>query len=229
MNTLIEHLHHIKHQIQETAVQADRSPDSVTLLAVSKQQSADTIRTLFNAGQYLFGENYVQEALKKMNALKELSIEWHFIGQIQSNKIKDIAQHFSWVHTIDKESTAKRFNDQRPTTLPPLQVCIQVNLAHEVQKGGADPKEVLSLAKAILTMPHLKLRGLMVLPPNTLTHYDEQLKSFQQLAELKEMLEKHGIVLDTLSMGMTHDFKAAIAAGATIVRIGSAIFGPRSV
>ncbi len=229
MNTLIEHLHHIKHQIQETAVQANRSPDSVTLLAVSKQQSADTIRTLFNAGQYLFGENYVQEALKKMNVLKDLSIEWHFIGQIQSNKIRDIAQHFSWVHTIDKESTAKRFHDQRPTALPPLQVCIQVNFAHEAQKGGADPKNVLSLAKAILTMPHLKLRGLMVLPPNTLTDYDEQLKSFQQLAELKQTLEKHGIVLDTLSMGMTHDFKAAIPAGATIVRIGSAIFGSRSV
>jgi PLP dependent protein len=228
MNILIKNLHAIQEQITQAAQQANRDPNSILLLAVSKQQLAESVRILFEAGQIRFGENYVQEALVKIKALSDLPIEWHYIGHLQANKTRDIAEHFSWVHTIDRESIAKRLHDQRPASLPPLQVCIQVNFAGEDQKAGVDADEVLSLAKHILEMPRLTLRGLMVLPPNDLTKYDEQLKSFKQLADLQSELNSQGISIDTLSMGMTHDFKAAIAAGATIVRIGTAIFGGRT-
>lgn len=232
MNILIKNLHSVQEHIQQAAESAKRDPKDIHLLAVSKQQPAEAIRLLCEAGQTRFGENYVQEALVKMKALSDLPIEWHYIGHLQANKTRDIAEHFSWVHTIDRESIAKRLHDQRPASLPPLQVCIQVNFAQEEQKAGVDADEVLSLAKSILEWPRLQLRGLMVLPPDNITAYDAQLKSFQQLAELQSELQSQlgpqGISLDTLSMGMTHDFKAAIEAGATIVRIGTAIFGARN-
>lgn len=198
----------------------------VTLLAVSKAQSAEKLREAFEAGQTKFGENYLQEALNKQAELADLSIEWHFIGPIQSNKTQPIAQHFSWVHGVDRLKIAQRLNDARPAELPPLQICLQVNISGEASKSGIAPNELAALVKAVSVLPRLKLRGLMSIPEAT---NDEILlrQQFQQMRELLQALNKQGDALDTLSMGMSSDYKIAIEEGATIVRIGSAIFGAR--
>jgi pyridoxal phosphate enzyme (YggS family) len=209
----------------ETAYQ--RTPGDVHLLAASKTQSIEKIREAYLAGIHDFGENYLQEALTKIEASRELAITWHFIGPIQSNKTRKIAENFSWVHSVDNAKIAKRLNDQRPATLPALNICIEVNISHENTKSGVAINEVRELAEFCLTLPHLKLRGLMTIPAEYPT-FAEQRQAFHQLAVLQRDLIKHGIPLDTLSMGMSQDFEAAIAEGATFVRIGTAIFGKRS-
>ena len=201
--------------------------DSISLVAVSKTQPAAVIRTAFAAGQKLFGENYVQEAIEKQGELADLDIEWHFIGPIQSNKTQQIAQHFSWVHGIDRLKIAQRLNDARDAGMPPLQVCIQVNISGEHSKSGILPDEVAELARAVQALPRLRLRGLMAIPAPSADHAFLH-GQFAGVREVYETLNAQGFALDTLSMGMSDDFAIAIAEGATIVRIGSAIFGARS-
>lgn len=204
-----------------------RSPDSVRLVAVTKAQPADSIRIAAGWGQRDFGENYVQEALPKLATLADLDLRWHFIGQLQGNKTAAVAEHFQWVHTLDRERIAVRLNEQRPAHAPPLNVCIQVRLADESGKGGANRDELLPLATRIAQMPRLKLRGLMCIPPPR-ESFDEQRVLFAALASCQRDLIERGFSLDTLSMGMSADLEAAIAEGATCVRIGTAIFGERS-
>ncbi|ANF56053.1 YggS family pyridoxal phosphate-dependent enzyme [Halotalea alkalilenta] len=207
---------------------AGRDPAAARLLAVSKTQPADRLRALYQAGQRAFGENYLQEALGKQAMLSDLDIEWHFIGPIQSNKTRDIAEHFDWVHSIDREKIAQRLNDQRPSDLPLLDVCLQVNVSQEQSKSGVAPEALLPLAQRIAAMPRLRLRGLMAIPEPC----DDpvlQRAPFARLRALFESLraELPQAPLDTLSMGMSADLEAAITEGATMVRIGTAIFGPR--
>ena len=198
----------------------------VTLLAVSKAQTVKKLRDAYEAGQKKFGENYLQEALNKQANLADLNIEWHFIGPIQSNKTQPIAQHFSWVHGVDRLKIAQRLNDARPDDLPPLQICLQVNIGGEASKSGVAPNELLDLVRIVSVLPKITLRGLMTIPEPT---DDEavQRQQFKQMRFLLNDLKKEGVVLDTLSMGMSSDYKIAIEEGATIVRIGSAIFGAR--
>ena len=220
----------VRQQIAAAAMRHRRDPASVTLLAVSKQQPPDAIAEAAAAGQHDFGENYLQEALPKMAACQSLGLTWHFIGQLQSNKTRPVAEHFDWVHTVNRDKIAQRLNDQRPHYARPLQTCIQVKLAEEETKGGIDPDQVLPLAKYILGLPRLTLRGLMCIPPPA-ENFEQQRKYFAQLATLQrrlnEQLADGGVQLDTLSMGMSGDYEAAIAEGATMVRIGTAIFGAR--
>jgi PLP dependent protein len=203
-----------------------RDPASIRLLVVSKQQPAGAIELLANAGQCDFGESYLQEALAKIASLNARNLTWHFIGQLQSNKTRPVAEHFQWVHTLDRVKIAARLNEQRPHYAPPLNVCLQVKLAEEAGKGGLWPEEVPALAKAVSELPHLKLRGLMCIPPPQ-DSYVAQLAQFQRMQQLRNELNTQGYALDTLSMGMSDDYTAAIAAGATLVRIGTALFGPR--
>lgn len=212
--------------MEAAARAAGRRPDEAVLLAVSKTFPAEAVRAAYQAGQMRFGENYVQESLHKMEALRDLAIEWHFIGPIQSNKTRPIAEHFAWVHGVDRLKIAERLSAQRPPQLPPLQVCIEVNISGETSKDGAAPDQVAVLAQAIAALPNLKLRGLMAIPAPC-DNAAEQRAAFARLRELYKRLNRQGLQLDTLSMGMSHDFPAAIAEGATIVRIGTAIFGQR--
>lgn len=205
---------------------AGNSPQKVNLLAVSKAHPAAMVRVAYDSGQSMFGENYLQEALDKQAELADLAIEWHFIGPIQSNKTQPIAQHFAWVHSVDRLKIAQRLNDARPAHLPPLQVCIQLNISNEETKGGVTLHEVEPLALAITKMPHLKLRGLMAIPAPT-NDKNQQRAQFKQVRECYDALLAQGYALDTLSMGMSDDYPAAIEQGATIVRIGSALFGSR--
>ncbi len=198
------------------------------LLAVSKTFPAVTVREAVAAGQHRFGENYVQEALDKMAELADLrdQIEWHMIGPIQSNKTRAVAEHFDWVHTVDRLKIAQRLSDQRPAHLPPLQVCIQVNTSGEDSKSGASPDEALDLARAVAALPRLRLRGVMALPAPTADPAEQN----RQLAEVRvayERLRSQGLPLDTLSMGMSADLEAAVAQGSTMVRVGTALFGQR--
>jgi pyridoxal phosphate enzyme (YggS family) len=202
------------------------SSQRVQLLAVSKTQSASVIREAFEVGIHSFGENYLQEALEKQSQLTDLPIEWHFIGPIQSNKTQPIAQNFAWVHSVDRLKIAQRLNDARPSDLPPLNICIQLNVDSEESKGGVAIHEVESLAAAINPMPHLKLRGLMAIPEPS-TNVDKQRSQFKKVRECYDNLLAKGYALDTLSIGMSEDYPIAIEQGATIVRIGSALFGPR--
>lgn len=197
------------------------------LLAVSKAQTAERIRQAFLAGQRQFGENYLQEALDKQTELADLAIEWHFIGPIQSNKTQAIAQHFAWVHSVDRLKIAERLSQARPRHLPPLQICIQVNVSNESSKSGVLPQEVNVLADAIAKLPGLQLRGLMAIPAPTPEIVLQQ-RQFSMVQEIYESLRVRGLPLDTLSIGMSGDFPVAINQGATIVRIGSAIFGART-
>ena len=205
---------------------ANHRTQSVNLLAVSKAQSALAIREAHAAGQKLFGENYLQEALDKQSQLADLAIEWHFIGPIQSNKTQLIAQHFNWVHSIDRLKIAQRLNDARPETLAPLQVCIQVNISNEESKSGVTQQELETLASAISKLPRLKLRGLMAIPEPSNDNNKQRIQ-FKQVRECYDALLKKGFTLDTLSIGMSDDYRIAIEEGATIVRIGSALFGAR--
>lgn len=199
---------------------------SVRLVAVSKTQTADTVREAYKAGQHAFGENYLQESLNKQTELEDLAIEWHFIGPIQSNKTQPIAQHFSWVHGVDRLKIAQRLSDSRPAELPPLQICLQVNISGEASKSGVSPNELLDLVKLVTALPRLTLRGLMTIPEPT-DNETLQRQQFSHMRALLKDLNKQGFALDTLSMGMSSDFKIAIEEGATIVRVGSAIFGAR--
>jgi pyridoxal phosphate enzyme (YggS family) len=203
-----------------------READSVRLIAVSKTQPANAIRALAELGQMDFGENYLQEALPKLTALADLPLTWHFIGQLQANKTRTVAEHFHWVHTLDRERIAVRLNDQRSAHAPPLNVCIQVRLEDEPGKGGISKTELAPLARSVLQLPRLRLRGLMCIPPPR-EGFEAQRQLFAELADCARELRAQGMPLDTLSMGMTGDLEAAVAAGATCVRIGTAIFGER--
>ncbi|HSI96310.1 MAG TPA: YggS family pyridoxal phosphate-dependent enzyme [Methylophilaceae bacterium] len=226
MTSISERLQAVKSRLRQAETEDGRAPESVALIAVSKTQPADAIREAHAAGQRAFGENYLQEALEKMAALADLLLEWHFIGPIQSNKTRPIAENFTWVHGIDRLKIAQRLSDARPTGLPPLNICIEVNVSGEESKGGLEPNDVQALADAIAQLPGLKLRGLMAIPAPT-NDIALQRQQFRMLRELLESLKQRGLALDTLSMGMSEDFPAAIAEGATLVRIGTAIFGPR--
>ncbi len=212
--------------IKQFAQKYQRNPEEIQLLAVSKRHSESMIREAFAAGQTAFGENYVQELLNKAEALSDLPIEWHFIGPLQSNKTKKIAQTASWVHTIDRLKIAKRLNKQRPPELPPLSVCIQLNISGEQSKSGIMLNELATLAQEINQLKQLKLRGLMAIPAPE-SDFHKQRQAFAKIYQAQQDLIKQGFDLDTLSMGMSNDMEAAIAEGATIVRIGTAIFGKR--
>jgi pyridoxal phosphate enzyme (YggS family) len=199
----------------------------VKLVAVSKAQTADAIRAAYEAGQKIFGENYLQEALDKQEQLADLDIEWHFIGPIQSNKTQLISHHFSWVHSVDRLKIAQRLNDARPDNMPPLQICLQVNVSNEASKSGIAPNDLAALASQMKQMPKLKLRGLMAIPAPSKDEA-EQTAQFKQVRECYDAMLAQGFALDTLSIGMSEDFQAAIAQGATFVRIGSALFGART-
>jgi pyridoxal phosphate enzyme (YggS family) len=204
-----------------------RDPGSVRLIAVSKTQPAAAIRALAELGQQDFGENYVQEALPKLAALADLPLTWHYIGQLQANKTRVVAEHFHWFHTLDRERIAARLSEQRGAHAPPLNICIQVRLADEPGKGGISKTELAPLARRVVELPRLQLRGLMCIPPPR-EGFEAQRQLFEELAECARELRGQGIPLDTLSMGMSGDLEAAVAAGATCVRIGTAIFGERS-
>ena len=225
-DALLENLTATRRRIAAAALRYGRAGEPVRLLAVSKGQTADTVRRAAAAGQRDFGENYLQEALAKIAGLDDLDITWHFTGQIQANKTRAIAENFAWVHTVDRERIATRLNDQRPQHTPPLNICIQVLLEDEPGKGGVRESELTDLALRIRDLPRVRVRGLMCVPPHRDT-FDEQRAFFQRLAELQHGLNRLGLELDTLSMGMSGDLEAAIAAGATWVRIGTAIFGAR--
>jgi pyridoxal phosphate enzyme (YggS family) len=226
MTTIPERAQAIRQAMHDAALESGREPEAITLLAVSKTHSADTVRAAYAAGLHAFGENYLQEGLDKIASLSDLPLEWHFIGPIQSNKTRPIAEHFDWVHGVDRLKIAQRLNDARPAGMPPLNICIQINVSGEASKSGCLPEQLPALAQAVSGMPHLRLRGLMAIPEPT-ADVALQHRQFRMLRELQEALQRKGTVLDTLSMGMSEDFPVAIQEGATIVRIGTAIFGAR--
>lgn len=230
MSTIPANLQAVQHSIALAAQNVSRNPHEINLLAVSKTFGPQAVIEAAQAGQTAFGENYLQEALEKMQALRaaapHLKLEWHYIGPIQSNKTRAIAEHFDWVHSVDREKIAQRLSEQRPAHLPPLNICLQVNISGEASKSGVAPADVLRLAQAVRALPNLRLRGLMAIPEPAAT-FAQQRMPFSRLRELWERLCEHGLETDTLSMGMSADMEAAIAEGATIVRIGTAIFGQR--
>jgi pyridoxal phosphate enzyme (YggS family) len=220
-----ESLAAILRRIESAALMAGRDPRTIRLVAVSKQQAVDAIRNVAQAGQRDFGESYTQEALPKIEALADLKLTWHFIGRLQGNKTRAVAEHFDWVHTVDRARIADRLNEQRPASSPPLNVCIQVQVTPEPQKAGIPPEELEALARHIMTLPRIKLRGLMCIPPAS--EPEAVRNDFIALGVMAQRLTGMGVDCDTLSMGMSGDFEAAIAAGSTLVRIGTAIFGER--
>lgn len=230
MSSIQQNLEHITSQIENAQQKCGRPRSSVQLLAVSKTKPVEAILEAAQAGQRAFGENYVQEGCDKVQFFAEhhpeLDLEWHFIGPLQSNKTRQIAEHFDWMHTIDRAKIAQRLNEQRPAHLPPLQVLIQVNTSGEASKSGISENDLFTLAELISGLPNLTLRGLMSIPENV-SDYPSQLAAFRQLAALKDRLAEKYDGIDTLSMGMSGDMEAAIEAGSTIVRIGTAIFGQR--
>jgi pyridoxal phosphate enzyme (YggS family) len=227
MTTIASNLQAVRDAISVAADHAGRRSDEVCLLAVSKTFPPDAVREAYLSGQTRFAESYVQEALDKIAALNGLGIEWHYIGPVQSNKTRAIAENFSWVHSVDRFKIAERLSGQRPANFPPLQLCLQVNISREDSKSGVAPGEAGELAHAIVKLPNLTLRGLMAVPAPS-DEFTEQRLPFARLRELRDQLNLQGMQMDTLSMGMSHDFAAAIAEGATIVRIGTAIFGDRN-
>ena len=225
MNDLKTKLHKVRSRIDLALETSGRQKDSVALLAVSKLHSADRIRQLYDAGQRQFGENYVQEALQKQQQLADLDITWHFIGPLQSNKTREVAEHFSWVQSADREKLLRRLSDQRPASLPPLNILLQVNIDLEEQKAGCKPEELASMARLANSLPRLKLRGLMAIPSMHSSDLTES--SFDKMRQLFEQLRADGLELDTLSMGMSADLESAIKSGSTMVRIGTDLLGPR--
>jgi pyridoxal phosphate enzyme (YggS family) len=221
-----EKLAAVRARITAAAQRAGRDPGSVRLLAVSKQQPPEAVAAAADAGQREFGENYVREGVAKIEALRGRDLSWHFIGQLQANKTRDVAEHFQWVHTLDRERIAARLDAQRPHYAAPLEVLLQVSLEAEPGKGGVVPDALPQLAERVAALPRLRLRGLMCLPPPA-TGEAEQRRPFARLRELLEALNARGHRLDTLSMGMSADLEAAVLEGATIVRVGTAVFGPR--
>ncbi len=226
MNNIEKNLAGIHQQIEQTAIDYNRPAGDITLLAVSKKKPASDIRLAYQSGQVDFGENYLQEAQLKIAELTDLDIVWHFIGPIQSNKTKSLATSFDWVHCVDRVKIAQRLNDQRPESMPPLNICIQVNVDLETSKSGVIPAEVMGLAEGLRNMPNIRLRGLMAIPAQRVD-FESQRKPFKLLASLLEDLQQQDFECDTLSMGMSHDMQAAIAEGSTLLRIGTAIFGER--
>ena len=227
MTSIAANLQAVRARIAAACAGAGRAAGSVQLLAVSKTWPAASVREAVAAGQRAFGENYVQEAVAKAAELGDPGLEWHFIGPLQSNKTRQVAENFAWVHSVERLKIAERLAAQRPPGLPPLQVCIQVNISGEASKSGCSPDELANLAHAVAALPGLRLRGLMAIPePGDDSR--QQRSRFALLRELRDRLGAEGLKLDTLSMGMSHDLEAAILEGATIVRIGTAIFGERS-
>ncbi|QBP77031.1 YggS family pyridoxal phosphate-dependent enzyme [Herbaspirillum huttiense] len=230
MSSIAQHLQHVQQQIAQAAGQAGRLPSSVQLLAVSKTFGPEAVAEAVAAGQRAFGENYLQEALDKIAALPalvpETPLEWHFIGPLQSNKTRPIAEHFDWVHSVDRLKIAQRLSEQRPEELGPLNICLQVNISAEASKSGLTPEELPEVAAQVAQLPRLRLRGLMAIPAPS-DDMKQQRAAFAAVRGLYEQLRTGGLALDTLSMGMSADLEAAVAEGATIVRVGSAIFGAR--
>lgn len=230
MTSIKQNINQITLQIENSVQKCGRRPDSVQLLAVSKTKPIELLEQAMDVGQRAFGENYVQEGVEKVQYFQsnhaDIALEWHFIGPIQSNKTRPIAEHFDWVHSVDRLKIAQRLNEQRPDNLGELNVLIQVNISSEESKSGTTSEEVMELAAAINEMPNLTLRGLMSIPANV-SNYDEQLAAFTQLASIQNQLRAQYPQVDTLSMGMSGDMDAAIEAGSTMVRIGTAIFGTR--
>lgn len=215
-------------EINQACLKADRNPADVALLAVSKTRSAEEVREAYQQGLTRFGENYLQEALNKIQALEDLPLEWHFIGPVQSNKTRQIAEAFDWVHSVDRLKIARRLSEQRPADLPDLNICLQVNIDDENSKSGCSPDEALELAREIAALPHVKLRGLMAIPAPSDNETVQRL-AFSKVRDLADKIRTSGIPIDTLSMGMSGDLAAAIAEGSTVVRIGTALFGPRAL
>ncbi len=226
MSSLAQNRAAVLARIHEAERRCRRAPGSVMLIAVSKTQSAARIAELAAAGQRHFGESYLQEALPKLATLQDLNLVWHFIGPIQANKTRGIAEHFSWVHSVDRLKIARRLSEQRPAGLPPLDICLQVNISREAGKQGLDVAELYSVAMAVAALPRLRLRGLMAIPAPVADPAAQQ-RPFDALRQLQQELNVRGLPLDTLSLGMSADLEAAIAAGATLVRIGTALFGAR--
>ncbi|RQH04226.1 YggS family pyridoxal phosphate-dependent enzyme [Paraburkholderia dinghuensis] len=228
MTDLARNLEAVQQRIAAAARNAGRNPHSVALLAVSKTFPAQDVRAAHAAGQRAFGENYVQEAVDKIEALADLraSLDWHFIGPLQSNKTRPVAERFDWVHSVDRLKIAQRLSEQRPVGMAPLNVCLQVNVSGEASKSGVAPQEAAQIARAIAALPNLRLRGLMSIPEPESTLAGQR-APHRQLRELFDALRADGLALDTLSMGMSADLEAAVLEGATIVRIGTAIFGAR--
>ncbi|HJV61789.1 MAG TPA: YggS family pyridoxal phosphate-dependent enzyme [Albitalea sp.] len=228
MATIAANIQQVRARIAAACAAAQRPVQSVTLLCVSKTFGADAVREAHAAGERRFGENYVQEGIDKIDALPDLraDLEWHLIGPLQSNKTRIVAERFDWVHSVDRLKIAQRLSEQRPASLSPLQVCLQVNVSGEASKSGLAPREVREVARAVAALPRLELRGLMAIPEPA-ADLDAQRRPHAMLRELLETLQRDGLALDTLSMGMTADLEAAIFEGATIVRVGTAIFGGR--
>lgn len=224
--TVGENIRIVRQKMTGACAGAGRDPASVRLLAVSKTFPAAAVRAAHAAGQLAFGESYVQEAVDKVAELADLPLEWHYIGPLQSNKTRQIAESFAWVHAVDRLKIAERLSAQRPAHLPPLNLCVQVNISGEASKSGVAPAQALELARGIATLPRVKLRGLMAIP-EPLEGIEAQRAPFRRLRELLAELQAAGLDCDTLSMGMSGDMEAAVAEGATIVRIGTAIFGHR--
>ena len=223
MSTIAENIAKVGARIREAAQASQRNFADIGLLAVSKTKPADAIREAHAAGVCDFGENYLQEALEKQTQLADLPLIWHFIGPIQSNKTRPIAEHFDWVHSVDRLKIAQRLSEQRPAHLPALNICLQVNISGEDRKSGCSPEELTALARAVVALPNLRLRGLMAIPEPT----DDVAAQHAAFARLRQLRDELALNLDTLSMGMSHDLEAAIAEGATWVRIGTALFGAR--
>ena len=227
MTTIPGNLQHVRARIATACQRAGRGVEEVTLLAVSKTFGADAVRAAAAAGQRAFGENYIQEGVEKIAALRDLGLMWHCIGPIQSNKTRLVAEHFDWVHTVDRLKIAERLSAQRPADRPPLNVCIQVNIDGGANKSGVAPGEALALARAVAALPQLKLRGLMSIP-EIAPDFEAARAVHAGARALFDQLNADGLGLDTLSMGMSDDLEAAIAAGSTMVRVGTAIFGSRA-
>ncbi|WP_431274318.1 YggS family pyridoxal phosphate-dependent enzyme [Variovorax ureilyticus] len=228
MTMIGDNLQHVRERIVKACAAVGRDPASVRLLAVSKTFAADVVREAHAAGQTAFGENYVQEGVAKIEALADLrgGLEWHCIGPLQSNKTRVVATHFDWVHSVDRLKIAERLSEQRPAELPPLQVCLQVNVDAGANKSGVPPGEALALARAVAALPRLRLRGLMAIPEPA-PDFESQRALFLAAARVFDAIRADGIAVDTLSLGMSADLEAAIAAGSTMVRVGTAIFGRR--
>jgi len=227
MSDIANNLANVQQRITSAAENAQRDPQTIALLAVSKTKPIEMIEEAYAAGQRCFGENYLQDALPKIEALGELDIEWHYIGRIQSNKTRPIAENFAWVHAIDSVKHAQRLNEQRPDNFPPLNCCIQLNLSGEDRKGGIQPDTLIETATAFNDLPHCRLRGLMTMPDPD-SSAEQQQAVFHQLADCLSELSNLGFSVDTLSMGMSGDLEMAITEGSTMVRIGTDIFGARS-
>jgi PLP dependent protein len=223
---LASNIQAVRSRIRQATAACGRSVDSVTLLAVSKTHSADLIRAAAQEGLEHFGESYVQEALPKIETLRGLELTWHFVGQLQGNKTRIVAENFAWVHSVDRLRIAKRLSDQRPFHAPPLNICLQVNVGGESSKGGVAPEELPELAREVAVLPRIALRGLMCIPPPE-EEIEQQRQWFAQTARLLRTLHVPGTTLDTLSMGMSDSLETAIEEGATLVRVGTALFGER--